>query len=220
VSEANIFQDSLVAAQLNMAQLVPVIADTFYWTPGMDDQTWALIFTHTVNTLSFLFGQFFPMARGMIQINQLLDNMASAAAENAAIAETNLRLMEDEFLAVPEYGVSREERDLLFSRLESHEESLAYWTKKSECTGKTARISKMGFTDILVGQIGSGISNAFGTLNSYISFEARHPGYEKPRETNKMGLDAFIRSSSMRARGALREGINVIFSGALAESDG
>ncbi|KAH0609857.1 uncharacterized protein H6S33_012403 [Morchella sextelata] len=220
VEVSKMVHDSLVAAQLNMAQLVPVIADTFYWTPGMDDQTWALIFTHTVNTLSFLFGQFFPMARGMIQINQLLDNMASAAAENAAIAETNLRLMEDEFLAVPEYGVSREERDLLFSRLESHEESLAYWTKKSECTGKTARISKMGFTDILVGQIGSGISNAFGTLNSYISFEARHPGYEKPRETNKMGLDAFIRSSSMRARGALREGINVIFSGALAESDG
>lgn len=195
-----------------MAQIIPHMSKTFFWTEGFDDHTWAVIFTHTIKTLSSLFNMFYPMMNGLMAINENLGRLADAAATSAVKARVSMDELAKLYTTSDNGAYAKE---LMLAEAKWTRE-----TKKSEYIGKILKLGKLGFTNIIHGQVGTGVGQAFGMSNSYIDFHGKHPGNEQTRENNELNLEGFIRSSCMRARGSLKAGSETLFNGALLESDG
>lgn len=84
----------------------------------------------------------------------------------------------------------------------------------------TVKAARLGLADMVVGQIGQGIGRAFGRANWEMNHHGTHSGSERTREGNELGLEAFIRSSCMRARESLKKGTEILFNGAMMDADG
>lgn len=195
-----------------MAEILPIMSKTFFWTEGFDNHMWAIIFTHTVNTLASLFSTFYPMVRGIMAVNKNLEHLAGLAAASAEKARASM----DEVIMMHSepYGSSEN------AKIEKAEAKWMRSAKNSKAMGNMVKLAKLGFTDIILGQVGTGISRAFGTSNQHINFHGKHPGHERSQESNKLNMEASIRSSCMRARESLRAGSETLFSGAMTEPDG
>lgn len=192
--------------------MTSLMSKTFFWTEGFDDHMWAVIFNHTIKTLWSLFDMFYPIMKGLIAINDNLGRLAAAAATAAAEARASM----DEIVKMHRTsGNDAYAKDVVAAE--------AKWVKKnnrSEYMGKILKLAKLGFTDIIHGQVGAGVGQAFGRSDNHIAFHGKHPGSETPQESNKLNLEDFIRSSCMRARSSLRAGSEALFSGAILEPDG
>lgn len=195
-----------------MAEIIPLMSKTFFWTEGFDDHMWAVIFNHTINTLWYLFDMFYPIMKGLMAINENLGRLADAAAASAAEA----RVAMDEIVKIH----MASNNDAYAKDVVAAEAKWIKQNKKSQYIGKALKLGKLGFTDIIHKQVGTGVGQAFRKSNSQIDFHGKHPGSEQTQESNKLNLEGFIRSSCMRARSSLRAGSEALFSGAMLESDG
>lgn len=193
-----------------MAEIIPLMSKTFFWTEGFDDHMWAVVLTHTIDTLSSLFNMFYPMMKGLMAINDNLGRLADLAAASVVEARASM----DEVVKLHKTSGTYAKEVMVA------EAKWAKETKKSKYISKISELAKLGFTDIVLGQVGTGIGRAFGTSNSHINFHGKHPGNEQTRESNELNLKVFIRSSCMRARGSLKAGSETLFSGAMLEPDG
>lgn len=195
-----------------MAEITPLMSKTFFWTEGFDDHMWAVTINHTINTLWSLFDMFYPIMKGLMAINENLGRLADAAAASAAEA----RVAMDEVVKMH----MASDNDAYAKDVVAAEAKWIKQNKKSQYIGKILKLAKLGFTDIIHKQVGTGVGQAFGKSNSHINFHGKHPGSEQTQESNELNLEGFIRSSCMRARSSLRAGSEALFSGAMLESDG
>lgn len=201
-----------------MAEIIPIIGRTFFWTAGFDDHMWAIIFTHTINTLSSLFMNFFPMLRSFIHINASLAALAATAAASFAEATTafnNAQKQMTAFANIEGYDNSANTKAVKLAA-----EKKDIMERRCRIMVNTMKAARLGLADMAVGQIGQGIGRAFGRANWELNYHGKHSGSERTREGNELGLEAFIRSSCMRAREGLKRGTEILFNGAMMDSNG
>lgn len=201
-----------------MAEIIPIIGKTFFWTAGFDDHMWAVILTHTINTLSSLFMNFFPMLRGFMHINASLEVLASAAV--ASYMDANVALQEAQKQMSAFADIEDYDNDANVKAVELAAEKRNRMERRCRNMVNTVKAARLGVTDMIIGQIGQGIGRAFGRANWEMNHHGKHSGSEWTREGNELGLEAFIRSSCMRARESLKKGTEIILNGAMVEADG
>lgn len=197
-----------------MVELVPIMSKTFFWTEGFDDHMWAVIFTHTIRTLSSLFSMFYPMMLGVLDINKNLQRIAEQITTSVSESYDIIIAKQNEV------RITNGEDPALNKELEMLEENHKRLGQKSKFITNTIKLAKLGVTDLILGQIGSGIMQAFGTANMHINHHGKHPGTERTQESNELNLVAFIRSTCMRARHSLKIGTEVLFNGSILKPDG
>lgn len=201
-----------------MAEIVPVIGKTFFWTPGFDDHMWAIIFTHTINTLSSLFMNFFPMIRSFVHINASLEALAAAAV--ASFMDSTRAFEEAQKQMTTFVDTEGYDHDANVKAVELAAEKRDMMERRCKIMVNTVKAARLGLADMVVGQIGQGIGRAFGRANWEMNHHGTHSGSERTREGNELGLEAFIRSSCMRARESLKKGTEILFNGAMMDADG
>lgn len=201
-----------------MAEIVPIIGRTFFWTAGFDDHMWAIIFTHTINTLSSLFLNFFPMLRSFIHINASLAALAATAAASFAEATTTFNNAQKQMTTFA--NIEGYDNSVNMKAVELAAEKKNIMERRCRIMVNTMKAARLGLADMVVGQIGQGIGRAFGRANWELNYHGKHSGSERTREGNELGLEAFIRSSCMRARESLKRGTEILFNGAMMDANG
>lgn len=158
------------------------------------------------------------MLRSFIHINASLE--ALAAASVASFMDATRVLEEAQNQLTTSANSEGYDHDANVKAVESAAEKKGIMERKCRIMVNTVKAARLGLADMVVGQIGQGIGRAFGRANWEMSSHGTHSGSERTREGNELALEAFIRSSCMRARESLKKGTEILFNGAMMDTDG
>lgn len=158
------------------------------------------------------------MLRSFIHINASLAALAASAA--ASFADATRAFEEAQKQMTTFSGIEGYDNGANVKAVELAAAKKDIMERRCAIMVNTMKAARLGLADMVVGQIGQGIGRAFGRANWEMNYHGKHSGSERTREGIELGLEAFIRSSCMRARESLKKGTEILFNGAMMDANG